>query len=91
MDKASITLIVLSVLGTIFATSVPIATLLWKIFNVIARDKQSDELQILTVNGLKERIEHVAIRLTGQTDNLNRRLKQVERFLAKTTEFEERE
>lgn len=91
MDKASITLIVLSVLGTIFATSVPIATLLWKIFNVIARDKQSDELQVLTVNGLKERIEHVTIRLTGQTDNLNRRLKQVERFLAKTTEFEERE
>ncbi len=91
MDKASITLIVLSVLGTLFATSVPIATLMWKIFNVIARDQQADELQVLTVNGLRERIEHVTTRLTGQTDNLNRRLKQVERFLAKTTEFEERE
>lgn len=91
MSKSEITIIVLSVLGTLFATSVPIATLMWKLFGVVARDKQADELQLLGMNGLKERIEHVATRLTGQTDSLNRRLKQVERFLSKTTNFEERE
>ncbi len=91
MSRTEITILILSVLGTVFATSVPIATLMWKIFNVIARDKQTDELQLLTINGLKERIEHVSTRFSNQTENLNRRLKAVERFLSKTTEFEERE
>lgn len=91
MSKSEITILVLSVLGTLVATSLPIATLLWKVFNVVARDKQSDEFQQLAINGLRERIEHCATRLTGQNDNLNRRVKQVERFLAKTTNFEERE
>lgn len=91
MDKSSITILVLSLLGSLFITSIPVVTFMWKIFSIVARDKQADEMQLLALNGLKERIEHLSTRLSGQTDNLNRRLKQVERFLAKTTEFEERE
>ncbi len=91
MDKSSATVLILSLLGTLLITSIPLVTFMWKIFSVVARDKQADEMQLLALNGLRERVEHLSTRLSGQTDNLNRRLKQVERFLSKTTEFEERE
>ncbi|MGB9774562.1 MAG: hypothetical protein ACPL4I_11155 [Bacteroidota bacterium] len=91
MSKSEITILVISVIGTLFTTLIPITALMWRIFQIVARDKHTDEIQLLNLNGLKERIEHIGTRLNGQTENLNRRLKNVERFLAKTTEFEERE
>ena len=46
--------------------------------------------QALMINGYRERVEHVNLRLTGNTEKLTVRLTDVENFLQKTTSFETR-
>lgn len=49
------------------------------------------DVQVLSQRGLEERFEHVTIRLKNESASLEKRLRQVEHFLAKTTEFEPRD
>ena len=71
-----------------------IATL-WKVFNVIRQlERQIDkianeqEVQELTVNGTRERLEHTRDRLLQELDITRDRLNCVENWLNKHTEFE---
>lgn len=48
------------------------------------------EKQTLTINGYRERVEHVNLRLTNNTEKLMVRMTDVENFLQKTTAFEYR-
>lgn len=48
-----------------------------------------DKQQLIT-NGLKERIDHHSIRLRAETKELEIRVRAIEGFLMKTTEFEAR-
>jgi uncharacterized protein YoxC len=47
-----------------------------------------DDTVILGINGLREKFEHFSTRSRTEVNELNRRLQDVEEFLAKKTEFE---
>ena len=68
---------------------------LWKVFNVIRQlEKQIDkvaneqEVQELTINGVRERSEHTRERLLSELAITRDRLNCVENWLNKHTEFE---
>jgi hypothetical protein len=52
-------------------------------------DHASDRMELLT-NGLKERVEHVNTRLSGQMKDTSSTLGSVEAFLVKNTAYERR-
>lgn len=47
-----------------------------------------DDNLVLSFNGLREKFEHFSTRSRTEVNELNRRLQDVEEFLAKKTEFE---
>lgn len=49
-----------------------------------------NDVQALSFNGFKEKIEHFITRSRNESKELDDRLKSVENFLTKTTEFEKR-
>lgn len=70
---------------------ITILTAFWKAFRII--DNLENRIFALetTVNGVRERLEHVTVRITTRLDRLESRANQFERFLAKTTDFEVRD
>lgn len=52
-------------------------------------DHASDRMELLT-NGLKERVEHVNTRLSGQVKETSATLNSVEAYLQKNTTYERR-
>jgi uncharacterized coiled-coil protein SlyX len=65
-----------------------ILTAFWKAFRILDGLENKLLAQELTLNGTRERLEHLTSRFTARIDRLESRLNQFERFLAKTTEFE---
>jgi hypothetical protein len=88
------------------ACSVTVGTVVWKIVILklnsevllLRHDLEKKDLQIenlqdvqqLSHNGLLEKFGHFSTRTRGEVAELDKRLKQVEHFLSKTTEFEPR-
>jgi hypothetical protein len=71
-----------------------IATL-WKVFNIVSNlQRQIEELEneqekhMLTINGMKERMEHAHKRTVESTKTLYDRINRVESWLIKHTEYE---
>lgn len=54
----------------------------------LAELQNENEKLVLIVNGVKERTEHVNLRLTGTVEKISNRVTDTEVFLQKTTAFE---
>lgn len=53
--------------------------------------EHAEDRLTLTTNGLKERIEHINTRVSGQVKDLSATVRAVEGFLQKNTAYERRE
>jgi hypothetical protein len=71
---------------------------LWKLFSLVsalqARDREllyEIEKLALTVNGVRERMEHVNLRISNQIQSYSSTLRDVESWMVKHTEYERRD
>ncbi len=69
---------------------ISLLAVLWRVSQSAARvEHQIDKLE-LTVNGIRERMEHINTRLSNEHRELERSLTDVENYLHKNTAYERR-
>lgn len=89
------------------AFSISVGTVLWRVImlrlnsevlalqhNLEIKDLQIENLQdvqTLLQKGLEEKFEHFASRMKGENLEIDKRLRQIENYLSKKTEFEPRD
>lgn len=76
---------------TLFIGLSSVLAILWKGFRLIDHLENRIFSLEVTLNGVREKVEHNTTRFTGRLDRLEARASQYERFLAKTTDFEVRD
>lgn len=108
MNRHEIILIVVSVLGSACGVGIPLISLLWKAFGLIAnirlelstlhsrneflkRDLEDAEEKWGAIhNQTLQRIDHASTRLREDVNRLHAQVRELQNYLAKTTDFEVR-
>ena len=108
MAREEIILIVVSVLGSAVAFAIPLLSLVWKSFAVIAELRTqilenkntililSNQVENLELNfqsqtkGTLDQFKHFSGRVRGEVNQLNTQVRELQNYLAKTTNFEVR-
>jgi uncharacterized protein YoxC len=93
MDAPQIVTLVIALIGS----AATVSGSLWKVFRLISRieeqlreSEHKQEILTMQVNQTVQRIEHVSERFNRTIANIDNRLRGVEGYLTKTTEFEQR-